>query len=83
MKGSGTVDLQVILNHSHDYAIVKIFTTAFRKVYESRKNYLSAGKTDFNLDTSRFQGSVAADGLYYVVVTTPTNRWLLKLLILR
>ncbi len=61
---------------------VKVFTTAFRKVNQfSQVNQTGGGNMSLPLSDQR--GSPLADGLYYVVVTTPNGRSILKLLILR
>ncbi len=83
LKGPGTVTLSVSLTNPHDYLTVKVFTTAFRKVYENTSHFVPAGIFNFSLDPSGFIGESGANGLYYVVVTTPTNRWISKLLILK
>jgi hypothetical protein len=61
---------------------IKVFTTAFRKVNQfGRGNQTGGG--NITLPLSDQGGSPLADGLYYVVVTTPDGRFILKLLILR
>lgn len=80
--GSGITRLLIGFDKPHDYVTVKVFTTAFRKVFEDSVNYVSAGNFQLTLNTSQFHGQ-AANGIYYVVVTTPTNRWVLKMLVLR
>lgn len=61
---------------------LKVFTTAFRKV-----NALSvlnqSGGADVPLPLSDQTGRPLANGLYYVVVTTPNGRSIEKLLVLR
>ena len=83
VKGGGPAELQVVLNQPQDYLTVKVFTTSFRKVYEDNVKTVPAGVFQYGLDTTRFEGGAAANGLYYVVATTPSNRWILKLLILK
>jgi len=65
----------------HDYVAIKVYTTAFRKIYERDFKYVPAGFFTFSFDN--FPGSAVANGLYYVAVSTPSNRWIDKLLILR
>lgn len=83
LKGKGPTNLRVIFNEPHDYVIVKVFTTAYRKVYETRINFVSGGLFTYSLEPANFNGSAAANGLYYVVLTTPSERWVSKLLILK
>lgn len=81
--GGGPAELQVVLNQPQDYLTVKVFSTSFRKVYEGTVKTVPSGVFLYGLDTSHFEGGTAANGLYYVVITTPSNRWTLKLLILK
>jgi hypothetical protein len=60
--------------------MIRIFTTAFRKIYETEDKNVPAGV--YTKDLTGFHVSDVANGLYYVVITTPTNRWIDKLLIL-
>jgi hypothetical protein len=80
-KRNGPLNLQVYFAEPHDYVTVKIFTTAFRKIYQSNQSNVPAGVFTFSFDN--FHPSSVANGLYYVVVMTPTDRWIEKLLILR
>jgi fimbrial isopeptide formation D2 family protein len=83
VRGGGPVELQVALNQPQDYLAVKVFTTSFRKVYGDTVKSVSAGVFLYGLDTTHFEGGAAANGLYYVVISTPSNRWIVKLLILK
>jgi hypothetical protein len=83
LKGPGPVTLSVSFGEPHDYVTVKVFTTAFRKVYENTTRFVPAGIFNFSLDPRDFSGAPGANGLYYVVITTPSNRWISKLLILK
>lgn len=83
VRDNGAAELQVPLGQPQDYLTVKVFTTAFRKVYEDTVKTVPAGVFLYGLDTTHFEGGVAANGLYYVVITTPSNRWISKLLILK
>jgi uncharacterized repeat protein (TIGR01451 family) len=83
VKDNSPTELQVILSQSQSSLNVKVFTTAFRKVYEDEVQNPPTGAFQYALDPARFEGGQAANGLYYVVVTTPSNRWTLKLLITR
>jgi len=83
VRDDSPAELQIPLNQPQDYLTVKVFTTAFRKVYEDMVKTLPSGVFTYGLDTTRFDGGAAANGLYYVVITTPSNRWTSKLLILK
>ncbi len=61
---------------------VKIYTTAFRLVDKFTANQM-AGGSDVSLPLTDQGGTRLANGLYYVVVTTPLGRSIEKLLILR
>ena len=83
VRGGDPAQLQIPLNQPQDYLTVKVYTTAFRKVYEDTVKTVPAGVFIYGLDTTRFDGGPAANGLYYVVITTPSNRWTSRLLILK
>jgi hypothetical protein len=61
---------------------VKVYTIAFRLV-DKFTAYQMAGGSDVSLPLTDQGGTPLANGLYYVVVTTPENRSTLKLLIIR
>jgi hypothetical protein len=82
LKGPGPIHLVVNFDNPHDFVTVKVFTTAFRKVYENTTPNVPGGPFQFDLDPDNFKGS-AANGLYYAVITTPSDRWISKLLILK
>jgi len=77
------VTLKATFDKPHDYVDIKIYTTAFRKVFEQRVGFVPAGAFTFTIDPTNLKGSVMANGFYYVEVRTPTDRWMLKLLILK
>jgi len=83
IKDGGPALLQVVLAQPQSELELKVFTTAFRKVYADKVQNLPAGAFQYALDPARFEGGEAANGFYYVLVTTPSNRWILKLLITR
>jgi hypothetical protein len=84
LTGQGGATLQVNFDKPHDYVEVKIYTLAFRKIYDDRVNFVSAGPFSYYIDPSKVKGGpLMANGLYYVVMTTPSNRWMNKLLVLR
>jgi uncharacterized repeat protein (TIGR01451 family) len=81
IRDDGPANLQMIFGETERSVSVKVFTTAFRKVYEDTIQSVPQGLFTYGLDTTRFKGSRAANGLYYVVISTPSNRWVLKILI--
>lgn len=83
LKDKGPVNLQVVLSKPQDSLSVKVFTTAFREVYKDTVLSVPSGMFLYGLDPDRFKGATGANGLYYVVITTPSNRWILKLLVTR
>jgi len=83
LKGAGSANLQVVFSQTQDFVTIKVFTTAFRKVYDDTVKSVPVGTFLYTLDPGHFKGSVAANGLYYVVITTPSNKWVSKLLIFR
>ena len=70
-RSSGSMDVSV-----------KVFTTAFRKVYEEDFHRVP-GNADLPLKLSDKAGTDLANGLYFVVFQTPQGNWTGKLLILR
>jgi len=82
LKEDGPVHLELPLDQPHDYVNVRIFTTAFRKIYEYNSNFVPAGVFELDLDPGQFKGP-AANGFYYLVIDIPGHRWIVKLLILR
>jgi hypothetical protein len=84
VPGLSSVSLQIVFTEPHDYVEIKVFTLALRKIYDDRVNYAPAGVFNYSLDLSKLKGNLpVANGLYYVLVTTPSNRWMVKLLVLR
>jgi hypothetical protein len=81
VKGEGPVNLWVSFSEPHDYVTIKIFTTAYRKIYQRSWNYVQSGNYTLTLDDLKV--STMGNGLYYAVVTTPKDKWLKKILILR
>ena len=56
---------------------VKLFTTAFRKVWQADLPGRPAGVQDLVLNLPRL-----ANGIYYLVVEADGKRWVLKLMVL-
>jgi rhamnogalacturonan endolyase len=80
--GPGPVTLNLHLSTAGRVQI-SVFTTAFRRVNEITLSNVPAGTTDVALPLTDREGTPLADGLYYVVVTTPQGRFVVKLMILR
>jgi len=79
--GSGPVSIR-LPNYSGTAKVeVKVFTTAFRMVNEFTVS--QEGGMDIALPLTNRSGAPLANGLYYVVVTTPEGRAVEKLLIIR
>lgn len=81
LKGPGPTNLQVVFPETENFVTIKVFTTAFRKVYEDTIQSVPQGTFTYGLDPDHFKGSRAANGLYYAVISTPSHRWVLKILI--
>jgi hypothetical protein len=82
--GNNGTQIQIVFDEPHDYVTVKLYTIAFRKIYEDHVNYTPAGTFTYTVDPSKFNGGPAiANGLYYVTITTPIRQWIEKLLVLR
>ncbi len=81
VKGNGPLQISAAFSQPHDYVTIKIFTTAYRRIYQRTWTFVPAGTYSFSLDD--FNLGATSNGLYYAVVTTPSDRWLSKLLILR
>jgi hypothetical protein len=81
VNGSSNVNLWVSFSQPHDYLTVKIYTTAYRKIYQRTWNYVQARSYSLTLDDLKVLAM--GNGLYYAVVTTPSDKWLKKLLILK
>ena len=75
--------LVIPFDQPHDYVNVRVFTTAFRNIYENKTRFMSEGVFELDLDPVQFKGSPPANGFYYVVIDIPGHRWILKLLILK
>jgi hypothetical protein len=83
LKEDGPVHLKIPFDRPHDYVNVRVFTTAFRNIYENKTLFISEGVFEMDLDPVRFKGSPPANGFYYVVIDIPGRRWIAKLLILK
>jgi hypothetical protein len=80
--GSGPVSLVLTLTSPGNVSI-KLFTTAFRKVNETSFSTLAVGTVTLPIELKDKSGTALADGIYYLIVSTPQGRSIKKLLILR
>lgn len=81
VKGNDTIQIALTFSQPHDYVMVKIFTTAYRKIYQRTWPYVPAGAYSLTLDD--FDLTKISNGLFYALVTTPSDKWLKKVLVLR
>ena len=79
----GPVMIQIGFTNQVDWVKVRVFTTAFRKVKEKTYNNVSAGLGNLTLDLSDNWGAPLANGIYFVLITTPDSKFERKLLILK
>jgi hypothetical protein len=81
VKGGGPVSIR-LPNHAGTAKVtVTVFTTAFRRVNEF--SVTQAGGSDVSLPLSDRNGKPLANGLYYVLIQTPSGKSIEKLLVLR
>lgn len=80
--GSGPVSIRLPNYPGTATVTVKVFTTAFRMVNTFTLPSQEGG-TDIALPLTNRSGAPLANGLYYVVVTTPDGRAIEKLLVTR
>lgn len=83
IKTPGPAIIQFTLKDPADSVVLKIFSTAFRKVKEADLGSIPAGVTDISLDLSDDHGNLLANGLYYVVVTVGKDKAVGKMLLIR
>lgn len=81
--GQGPVTVQVSLPSPTSEVTVTVYTTAFRKVNTVTSANLPAGVHVLPIPLTDKAGVPLANGLYYLVLKTPSERIILKLLILR
>jgi hypothetical protein len=81
VKGDGPLQIAVFFDRPRDFMTVKIFTTSYRKIYQRTWAPVAAGAYSLSLDG--FDLTKTSNGLFYAVVTTPSEKWLKKILVLR
>jgi len=74
-NGTDPLKLHVVLLGSGTVK-VKLFTPAFRKVWQGDFEGLPAGNNELILNLPR-----VANGIYYLIVEAPGTRWIIKLLV--
>jgi hypothetical protein len=62
---------------------VKVFTTSFRKVEDTTYQNVPGGISDLPISAADKDGTPLANGIYYVMVNTDIDRWIVKMLVLR
>jgi len=62
---------------------IQVFTTAFRKVSETNLGQFPQGTNTLSLPTDDNWGTPLANGLYYLVIHTPSDQLVVKLLVMR
>ena len=77
------MNLQFTISRFASQVTIKLFTTSFRMIKEITLNNVPAGLVQTQLDIKDNAGIPLANGLYYVVVTTPQGRAVGKLLVSR
>lgn len=81
VQGSGPVSIALNMTKAGEVK-VQIFTVAFRMVQEQTFPSEPVG-SDVQLNLTDKGGTLLANGLYYVVVTSPSGKTVNKLLIIR
>ncbi|HVM31566.1 MAG TPA: glycoside hydrolase family 44 protein [bacterium] len=82
-KDGGPVSVRFMMQTFAADLEIKIFTTAFRKVGQETFHNVAPGLVTLPVPTQDDQGSLLANGIYYVVITTRQGRAIAKMLILR
>jgi hypothetical protein len=80
---TGPIDVSVSFGQPTGPINLEIYTTAFRKVRSIPEGQVTAGTYSWPLYLVDNQSVPLANGLYYVVVSTPNGRGIGKVLVLR
>ena len=83
VDGTKPVSLYATFNEPPGQVTIAIFTTAFRKVQQSEPIQLSGNVLNIPFNLVDKDDVPLANGLYYVVLSTPSGRSIGKLLVLR
>ncbi|HVM33461.1 MAG TPA: glycosyl hydrolase family 8 [bacterium] len=81
--GNGPVSVSVSFGQPTGPVHLQIFTTAFRMVQDINEGPVNAGAQSFSLNLVDKDSIPLANGLYYVVISTPNGRSIGKILVLR
>ncbi|HEY5040300.1 MAG TPA: FlgD immunoglobulin-like domain containing protein, partial [bacterium] len=81
----GTKPVQLLFNlkSPEDTVKLQLFTAAFRKIQETVLRNVSAGKQQVTIELKDQWGAPLANGLYYVIISSPDGRSVGKLLVTR
>jgi hypothetical protein len=82
-NGTGIIRIHVVLNQSMPFVTLRIYTTAYRQVFESTEGPFGIGSQTLEISMQNLQSMNLANGIYYLVVSTPHGRAIGKLMILR
>jgi hypothetical protein len=82
VKNSNTTTLVIGFAKPTDWLQIKVFTVAHRRVKNVTLQSLPAGMNTIPLNMTDDWGKPLADGLYYVLITTPDQKFIKKLLVL-
>jgi hypothetical protein len=82
-KTNGPISVSVSFGQATGPVHLEIFTTAFRKVQDINEGLVNAGSYTFSLNLADKDSIPLANGLYYLVVSTPNGRAIGKILVLR
>jgi hypothetical protein len=78
-----SVQLQFVLGSLVPEVHLRVYTTAFRKIYERKISSVGPGPQDIPLELKDFRGTDLANGFYYVVVEYEGARIVGKLIVTR
>jgi flagellar hook assembly protein FlgD len=81
LRDSGPATIQFTLRDTQSKVSIKIYTTAFRMVWEKDLINVPPGSVQTALPAADKQGNLLANGLYYVLISAPgghsTGKWLI------
>ena len=80
---TGPIDVSVSFGQPTGPVYLEIYTTAFRKVRSIPEGQVTAGTYTWPLYLVDNQSVPLANGLYYIVISTPNGRGIGKVLVLR
>jgi hypothetical protein len=83
VKDSNPLNISIGFAQNNSWAQIKIYTTVDRRVKNVTYSLLPAGMNNIQVELKDDWGTPLANGLYYVLVTTPDQKFIKKLLILK